>query len=159
MSLLLEKLLRTFNFNQPILKIVITFRCSKLTDSTSNRWDEALVFCNPNLGLPWREKGGRVSWITKFLSLVSRAANFQTLVWDLRLFVILQTFLLLFHICLKPRVFCTSHHKTTSEHPRIQEFCLYFANSVISDKNWKSAPTQLAPSVLGQAYGLRKHVC
>ena len=31
-------------------------------------------------------------------------------------------FLLPFDICLKPRLFCTSHHKTTSKHPRIQEF-------------------------------------
>ena len=53
----------------------------------------------------------------------NRVANFQTLVWDLRLFVILQTFLILFYICLKPRLFGTFHHKTTSKHPRIQEFC------------------------------------
>ena len=36
----------------------------------------------------------------------------------------LQTFLLLFYMCLnlKPRLFCVSHRKTTSKHPRIQEF-------------------------------------
>ena len=41
--------------------------------------------------------------------------------------------------------------------PRIQEFWLYFAkkNSVTPDKNVKSAPTQLAFPVPGQAYGLR----
>ena len=60
----------------------------------------------------------------------NRVANFQTLVWDLRLFVILQTFRPLFYIRLKPRLFCTSHHKTTtSKHPKIQEFWLYFAKS------------------------------
>ena len=32
-----------------------------------------------------------------------------------------------FYICLKPRLFWTSHHKTTSKHHRIQEFGLYFA--------------------------------
>ena len=31
-----------------------------------------------------------------------------------------------FYICLKPKLFCTSHHKTTSKHPRIQEFCKKF---------------------------------
>ena len=51
-----------------------------------------------------------------------RVANFQTLVCDLRLFVILQTFLLLFLYMLKTKTFCTSHHKTTSNHPRIQDF-------------------------------------
>ena len=88
------------------------------------------------------------SFILLFLSIidiVNRVANFQTLVWDLRLFVILQTFLLLFCTCLKPRLFCTFHHKTTSKHPRIKEFWLYFAKiSVTPDKNEKSAPTQLA---------------
>ena len=75
--------------------------------------------------------------------------------WDLRLFDIFQTSLLLFYICLKPRLFCTFHHKTTSKHPRIQEFWLYFEkNSVTPDKNGKSAFTQLALPVPGQAYGL-----
>ena len=32
-----------------------------------------------------------------------------------------------FYICLKPRLFCKSHYKTTSKHPRIQDFWLYFA--------------------------------
>ena len=58
-----------------------------------------------------------------------RAANFQTLVWDLRLFVILQAFLLLFYICWKPRLFCISHHKNTSKHPKTQKFKLYFAKT------------------------------
>ena len=70
--------------------------------------------------------------------------NFQTLVWGLRLFVTLQTFLLLFCICLKPRHFCTSHHKTTSKRPRIQAFWLYFAKKFLwLHKNGKSALTQL----------------
>ena len=56
-----------------------------------------------------------------------RVASFQTLVWDLRLFVILQTFPLLFFICLKSRLFCTFHHTTTSKQSRIQKFLLYFA--------------------------------
>ena len=30
---------------------------------------------------------------------------------------------------LKTKTFCTSHHKTISEHPRIQEFLLYFAKN------------------------------
>ena len=59
-----------------------------------------------------------------------RAANTQTLVWDLRLFVILQTFLLLFYICWKPRFFCIFHHKTTSkQHPKTKKFRLYFAKT------------------------------
>ena len=32
-----------------------------------------------------------------------------------------------FYICLKPRLFGTSHYKTTSKHLKIQEFLLYFA--------------------------------
>ena len=32
-----------------------------------------------------------------------------------------------FYICLKPRFFYTSHHKTISKHSRIQEFWLYSA--------------------------------
>ena len=62
-----------------------------------------------------------------YIIVIYRVANFQTLVWDLRLFVMLQTFLLLF---------CTSHHKTTSKHPRIQEFWLYFAK-IFSDPRQK----------------------
>ena len=58
-----------------------------------------------------------------------KAANFQTLVWDLRIFVKLQTFLLLFYICWKPRLFCISHHKTTSKHPKTQKFRPYFAKT------------------------------
>ena len=76
-----------------------------------------------------------------------RVANFQTLVWDFRLFVILQTFLL---------IFGTSYYKTTSKHPKIQKYLLYFAKkSVIPDKNGQSAPTQLAIPVPGQTYGVR----
>ena len=59
--------------------------------------------------------------------------------------------------CLKPRLFSTSHHKIISKHPRIQESWLYFAkkNFEMSDKNGKSAFTQLALPVPGQAYSLR----
>ena len=60
------------------------------------------------------------------------------------------------YICLKLRLLCTFHHKTTSKHPRIQEFWLYFAKkSVTPDKNGESAPTQLAPPVPGQAEASR----
>ena len=51
-----------------------------------------------------------------------RVVNFH-----LRLFVILQTFFTTFYICLKPRLSCTSYHKTTNKHLRIQKFWLYFA--------------------------------
>ena len=34
-----------------------------------------------------------------------------------------------FYICLKPKLFCTSQHKTTSKHPRFPEFCLYCAKN------------------------------
>ena len=80
-----------------------------------------------------------------------RVANFQTLVWDLRFFVILQTFLLLSYICLKPRLFCISYHKTTSKHSiEFKNFdSILQKNSVTLDKNGKSAPTQLAPPVPG----------
>ena len=75
-----------------------------------------------------------------------RVANFQTLVWDLRLFVILQTFLLLLYICLKPRLFCTSHHKTTSKHPRIQKFWLYFAKAFCNPRQERGKPLHPAGS-------------
>ena len=62
-----------------------------------------------------------------------------------------------FYIYVKPRLVCTSYHKTTSKHPRIQEFWLYFAKKIskTSDRNRKSSPTQLTPSVpmaCGNAY-------
>ena len=60
------------------------------------------------------------NWASAAPMRASWVANLRILVWDSRLFVILQTFLLLFY---------TSHHKTTSKHPRIQEFWLYFAKS------------------------------
>ena len=85
-------------------------------------------------------------------SLVSRVANFQTLVWNLRLFVILQTFLLLFYTCLKSRLFCTSHHKPPASTLEFKNFDSVLQKvSVTFDKNWKSAPTQLAPLLPGQA--------
>ena len=49
--------------------------------------------------------------------------------------------------CLNQEFFCKSHHKTTSKQ---KKFC-----DLTPDKNWKSAPTQLAPPVPGQAYGLQ----
>ena len=46
-------------------------------------------------------------------------------------------------------------HIPSQNHPRIQEFQLYFGKRFVSpDKNGKSTPTQLAP-VPGYAYGLR----
>ena len=71
-----------------------------------------------------------------------------------RLFFILQTFLLLFYICLKPRLFCISHHKTTSEHHKNfdsilqKEFC-------DSRQKWEKRLHPVGSSVPGQAYGLR----
>ena len=58
---------------------------------------------------------------------IGRVANFQTLVWDIRLFVIPPTLLLLFYIWLNPRLFGTFNRKTTTKHPKIQEFRIYFA--------------------------------
>ena len=93
------------------------------------------MFC---VSLGFKNKGSHVSnpfkqlkelSVRSFVFLSCRVADSQTLVWDLRLFVRLQTFLLLFYICLKPRLFCTSHHKTTSKHPRIQNFWLHFAKN------------------------------
>ena len=83
-----------------------------------------------------------------------RAANFQTLVWDLRLFVILQTFLLLFYICLKPRLFAypiTKPPKSTLEFKNF-DFILQKI-SVTLGKNGKNAFTQLVPPVPRQVYG------
>ena len=55
---------------------------------------------------------------------------------------------------LKTKTFLQTPHKTTSKHPIIQEFWLYFAKKfVILDKNEKSAPTQLAPPVQAYACG------
>ena len=71
----------------------------------------------------------------------SRAANLQTLVWDLRVFVILHTFLLLVYICLKPRPFCASHYKATSKHSRFWEFWLYFAKRFL----WPQTKTGKVP--------------
>ena len=91
-----------------------------------------------------------------------RVANFQTLVWDLRLFVILQTSLLLFHIYWKPRLFCISHHKTTSKHPKTQKFRLFCKNFLWTwerlEKTGKASPLSWfllclgRPLVSGNAY-------
>ena len=87
-------------------------------------------------------KSSKLTCLTVNQWLIFRVANFQTLVWDLRLFVILQTFLLLFHIYLKPRLSCTTHHKTTSKHPSTQEFWLYFAKKILrpQTKTGKAPP-------------------
>ena len=86
----------------------------------------------------------------------TRVANVQTLVWDLRLFVILQTFLLLLNIFSKPRLLCTPHHKTTSMHLEFKNFdSILQKNFVISDKSGKSAPPSLClgrPMAFGNAY-------
>ena len=75
------------------------------------------------------------------LVIKTRVTNFRTLVWDLRFFVILQTFLLLSYIRLKPRVFCTPYPNTTSKHSRIQKFWPYFANKIL----WLQTKTGKAP--------------
>ena len=51
-----------------------------------------------------------------------------------------QAFPLLFYICLKP-----SHHKTTSKHPRIHEFWLYFAKKIL----WPQTKTGKRPHTAG----------
>ena len=70
-----------------------------------------------------------------------------------------------FYICWKLRLFCISHHKTTSKHPKTQKFRLYFAKTFCNFKNslWPrqklgKAPTQLVPPVPGQASGLRQRI-
>ena len=65
---------------------------------------------------------------------MSRVANFQTLVWELILFVILQTFLLLFLYMLKTKTFLHILSQTTSKHPKIQKFWLYFAKDFCDSK-------------------------
>ena len=88
-------------------------------------------------------------YVEQILRGVSRVANFRTLVWDLRLFVILQAFLLLFYICLKPRLFAYPITKPPANTLQYKNF--YSSLQTIfatPDKNGKSAPTQLAPLVL-----------
>ena len=72
-----------------------------------------------------------------------RVANFQTLVWDLRLFVILQTFLLLFYICLKPRLFFA--YPITKPPTRTQEFKSF--DSILQKKfcDFRQKRTKLPP--------------
>ena len=84
----------------------------------------------------------------------TRAANFQTLVLDPRLFVILQTFLLPLYICLKTKTFLHIPSQNHQQAPKNFDFILQKL-SVTPDKNWKSVPTQLDPPVPGQVYGLR----
>ena len=90
---------------------------------------------------------------------LDRAAIFQTLVWDLRLFVILQTFCYTadfstnFSYMLKTKIF---FHKTTSKHSEFNNFDSILQKiSVTPDKNGKITPTNPAPPVPGQAYDLR----
>ena len=71
-------------------------------------------------------------------------------------FVMLQTFLLLFYICLKPRLFAHPITKPPANTLDFKNFdSILQKNSVTSNKNGKSAPTQLASPVPGQAYSLR----
>ena len=44
------------------------------------------------------------------------------------------------YICLKLRLLCTFHHKTTSKHPRIQEF-----DSILQKNLWLQIKTGKAP--------------
>ena len=60
-----------------------------------------------------------IFWV---ICVLLRVANFQTLVSDLGLFFILQSFLLLFFICLKPRLLwhiLSQNHQQASESSRI----------------------------------------
>ena len=50
------------------------------------------------------------------------------------------------YICLKPRHFCTSHHRTTSKHSRIQEFWLYFAKKFCDPRQKREKSPHLAGS-------------
>ena len=69
-------------------------------------------------------------------------------------------FLLLIYICLKPRLFLTFHHKTTSKHPRIQKFWIYFAKKFCDSqtKTGKAPPPSwlllcvVRPMACGNAY-------
>ena len=83
----------------------------------------------------------------------TRVVNLQTLVWGLRLLVILQIFLLLFHIWSKRRLFRTFHHKTSSKHPKNSIFWLYFTKIFCDFK--QSVSTQLClgrPMDCGSVY-------
>ena len=92
--------------------------------------------------------------------IANRAANSQTLVWDLRLFVILQTFLLLFFIhAWNQDVFAHLITKPPASTLEFKNFDSILQKiSVIPNKNGKSASTQLAPPVPGQAYGSNTYV-
>ena len=76
-------------------------------------------------------------------------------------FVMLQTFLLLFYICLKPRLFAHPITKPPANTLDFKSFdSILQKNSVTLDKNGKSAPTRLAPPVPSQSFQtLLKHQC
>ena len=87
-----------------------------------------------------------------------RAANFQTLVWDLRLFVILycRPFYYFFIFAENQNFFAYPITKPPASALKLENLDFILQKlSVTPDKNWKSAPTQLVPPVLGHAYGLR----
>ena len=56
-------------------------------------------------------------------------------------------FFTIFYIYLKPRLICKSHHKTTSKHPKTQEFWLYFSKKIL----WLQAKTEKASPSLHPA--------
>ena len=57
-----------------------------------------------------------------------------------------------FYICLKPRLLCTFHHKTTSKHPEFKNFdSILQKNSVTPDKNEKSASPSWQLLCLGRS--------
>ena len=66
---------------------------------------------------------------------------------DLRLFVILLTFFLLFYICLKPRLLCASHHKTTNSRT-LTLFCKKILQS--QTKTEKAPPSSWLILCLGR---------
>ena len=77
---------------------------------------------------------------TRFLNnirLICRIANFQTLVRDLRLFVILKTFLRLLYIACHDHNLFTSDLKTPSKNLKIPVFLFYFAKIKISEPRQK----------------------
>ena len=69
-----------------------------------------------------------------------RVANFQTLVWDLRLLVILQTFPRLFNICLKLPLFPIQSQKKTASTLKFQYFYSTSRNKFLwtKTKTWKA---------------------
>ena len=116
-SVLLKKLSiarGNFIFMQTMTKIFL-----------ANRKQIELFYVNFNQILQsiiWSLNFSKSYWMVR-----ARAANFQTLFWDLRLFVILQTFLLLFLYMLKTKTFLHIPSQNHQQNPKIQKFWLYFA--------------------------------